>query len=609
MSDLSAEIEQIKVRIRDLELSLVDYKEVDNKITKSLAEIQAEEKRLYDELKKQIEALQTTRQMFMESKRPNDQLIRDCTAQLNLLNAELGTLLSRLAAMEQISAVAQSVEELAKDLPAWELMSPYQKEDIIFTVHAFLTGKSGVLNANDMGMGKTAESAIVDYFLVKIFEQDKGRHPKVLWLTKKSLVKSSLKEIRKWQTDRLVVPIAGQPDMRKTMLEIALSNNCMVIANYDAVSSTPTLKAIEWDFVYIDEVHKLKGGANSKPTQLWLDAKDVVERTSFVNMMSGSPIMNHPKEMWAYLHLFDKHKFPTVSRFEREYCWGYGEAGFKVDFTKLITVLSGQAFRKTKAEVGMQLPPKVDDVRELEMGPAQCDVYQQMRTRFFLWLDQNAGKAITATAVIAQLTRLRQIASFPAGIKVEDKESGISWTVDCTESIKIDESMDLIEELVENGEQVVVFSSQFNEPLREVQRRCEKLGIRCDVLDGSAKESIDYYETRFQKKEVDVLAINMQTGSEGLNLQKNPDYWPGGSWQVIFLDKWYTPMQNEQAEARLIRRGQTDSVTVHHMTIPDSVDDFIQAIFDEKSAMISGIMESDQLRKGDDWKGWLDGMI
>jgi SNF2 family DNA or RNA helicase len=59
----------------------------------------------------------------------------------------------------------------------------------------------------------------------------------------------------------------------------------------------------------------------------------------------------------------------------------------------------------------------------------------------------------------------------------------------------------------------------------------------------------------------------------------------------------------------LHRQGQKDAVTIHILQAEGSVDSFIASKLEEKEAMIQGIMERDELRKGADWKSVLMEMI
>jgi SNF2 family DNA or RNA helicase len=93
----------------------------------------------------------------------------------------------------------------------------------------------------------------------------------------------------------------------------------------------------------------------------------------------------------------------------------------------------------------------------------------------------------------------------------------------------------------------------------------------------------------------------MKAAGYGLNLQN--------SSVAIFLDRWWNPAVQVQAEDRQHRMGQKNSVTIHQMHATDSVYDFIKSKFDSKEEMAESIMESKKFRKSSDWKRDLEGLI
>jgi SNF2 family DNA or RNA helicase len=502
----------------------------------------------------------------------------------------------------ELSELEKQINDLCNDLKFWQAILPFQKEDVMYAVNAWKMGLTGVLNANDMGLGKTFESLAMYYIINKLFEEKHGRKMRTIWVTKKSLIKSTVRELKAWHEELNIMPLANIPDKatRNFFIKLAYDSGSILVVNYEALSTTPELiEDYTWDMVFMDEVHKLKGGANYTPTKVWTAARDLVHKSraagGFYIPLSGSPISNHPKEMWAYLHLFDPVRFPTVGKFERMYCSWYGQ-GFAVQPDLLIKAMKSQVIRRRKDEVSIQLPELTYDYRNPEHTEAQAKVYAQMRDEFFIWLDDQGEDApLTATVIIAQLNRLRQINLWPDALTHKPTGSG-----------KIDETMDLIMELCETDEQVVVFSSQFNDPLYEVKSRVTNLGWSCAIIEGASKDVDDICED-FRQGKINVLCVNMKSGGEGLNLQKS-DRWPGGAAHAIFLDLWWNPSVNEQAEARIYRKGANVPVTMHIMQCEGTVDMFIQAKLDMKTEMITGVMESASLRKGD-WKKQLEDLI
>jgi len=490
---------------------------------------------------------------------------------------------------------------------------------------AFETGKTGVLNANPTGLGKTFESIILDYCLQNLFPAKYDRMPLVLWVTTPSLIKQTVREIKLWNPNRSVIPIEGSwnKESREYATQMAIDSLSLTVVNYEQMNTNKVLMNTEWDIIFCDEVSKLKGGANpSKPTKVWTnmqtllwetvtdingkvtykDQYDPTPRAKFFVPLSGTPIQNKPGDMWAYLHLFKPTKFPKLKNFEREYAYGWPE--IKVNFDRLITVMADQVIRNPKKEVLTELPDKIREPRDVDMTLAQRKLYEQMRDNFYVYLDSNGDNNISATVVIAWIIRLWQIALFPGIIKMFDGEMN-EIPVECRESGILDEAVEVVEQTLAENEKIVVWSSWFNEPLWEMKNRIQdKFNIRCEVICGdTAKQSDDYIQS-FQSNDegsVQVLCINMKSGGYGLNLQN--------SSTAIMLDRWWNPATQEQAEDRQWRMGQKSTVIVHQMHAVDSVYDFVLSKVNSKEEMAEEIMSSKELRKGKDWKNQLGGLI
>jgi SWI/SNF-related matrix-associated actin-dependent regulator 1 of chromatin subfamily A len=573
----------------------------------------------FDKEKSEAYALYQATVLALDEKRKQKKDLQDAIINQRLsTEAELNERLRLLAELQKAAQEAAFFEKMEQDLKeylgqieSWKLAADFQKQDILETFKAYRLGKNGMLNANDMGLGKTMEGILSLVLLKAEFKREFNREPRVLWLTKQSLIYSTIREFGKWNPEYRIVPISGSlpVEVRETLMSVALQNNMTIISNYEIVNTTKVFRDMDWDFVVVDECHKLKGGANpGKKSQIWTNTKDVCRRARFIMMLSGTPMVNRPQEMWAYLHVFDPERFDDLRRFERIFGIFDQDTGqMKLDADKLLKqALIGQVIRRRKDEVGLQLPDLIHSYRYLEMTTDQRELYDHMRSYFYIWLqkqiDDNPGKPLAATAIIAQMTRLRQISVWAGSIKYED--DGVVKRMECNESSKVNEAMDIIEELNDDGENVVIFST-FNEPIFEIQRRCRAQGIVCETIAGENNDP--RISEKFQNNEIRVLCINMAM-SEGLNLQKSKE-WEGGASHAIMMDLWWTPARNEQAEARIHRTGATENCTIHILHNEDSIDAFIASKIEDKSEQFANILERKEVRPASDWKNLLEGLI
>lgn len=615
--DLISKVEALKATVENFEAERI------NPVAEAVTKIRTEQshaQKVYQELMDALNKQQAEKQQELYRAR-NER--RELQYQLDKLMREHSNLLKSMQTEKVLKEIEDKIDHLIMDAPWGMDARPYQLIDLKYMLAAFETGKTGVLNANDMGLGKTFESIMLDYCLQHLFPARYDRMPLVLWVTTPSLIKQTVREIKRWNPGRKVVPVEGSwnKDAREWATRMAIDELAMVVVNYEQMNTNSVLMNTEWDVIFADEVSKLKGGANpSKPTKVWTnmqsllwemetdtrgnsyykDPYDPTPRAKFFVPLSGTPIQNKPGDMWAYLHLFMPNKFPKLKNFEREYAYGWPEVS--VNFERLINVMSDQVIRRSKKDELKDLPDKIREPREVDMTTNQRKLYDQMKNNFYIWLDNQNENMISASVVIEWIIRLWELALDPSIIKIFDADMK-EIPMECKESGILDEAMDILEQELAAGEKIVVWSSWFNQPLLTLKDRIEK-DLKVKVALYTGKQSTDQRDDAvqsFTEGDTQILLCNMKAAGYGLNLQS--------SSVAIFLDRWWNPAQQQQAEDRQHRIGQKNSVTIHQLHATDSVYDFIKSKFDSKEEMAESIMESKQLRKGKDWKNDLKGMI
>lgn len=527
----------------------------------------------------------------------------------------------------------------------------YQVEDAVSIIDAYELGLNGILNANVMGAGKTSETvAALDYL---VSQPEFAVSPaKVLFLTKKSLTRSLAKEIMKW-SNFIPLVVEGTAATKASTMQLwtdGLLPKAVVVTNYDSLAGTPELVATTWDFVIADEVQKLKGGASHKPTQIFLNMRKLLgivqtnadfdtsvyykpapkferQRKTFYIPMSGTPAENRAREIYAVLHLFRPDLFTTVKEFEKVFCGWDG----KLSINKLLSSLKGLVIRQDPDKIRSEWPTHTINMVELTMGEQQAKETKRIKQELMLKLaSMEQERNIPISVMIALIIRLRQVNTWAPSIKQRDidpetmEETGLVFTSECNESSKIDEAIELCQGLVDQGENVVVWSAQFNEPLVEVARRLTELGITNRTITG-ATDNKQAIENSFQQGEFQVLLTTIMTCGEGYNFHKNPGDcdcedktvmgvkgdtcalghtlgWPGGSRYGIFLDLWYNPKKNEQACHRIWRLGTKEPVTNYFLINENSIDQWLLNLLEEKEAEVDGLMEHKSLKASE----WID---
>ena len=631
--EIGRQLEQLKARIEEYSKIREDFRSdhsffkdqrvgYSDIIKRSRAEEEQEIARIQREYMERRAGWTEQMQSALREEEAIRRLMDEAQANIDSETARLGNIYELWTARQALIDLKSEFAEIMAEMPWAEKMKGYQQDDILHSLHTWREKPNeGILNANPMGLGKTFEAgAFIDLFREMFTATHEGRRPRILWLTRKTLIKGTISELMRWNGDRKCAAIEGPPQQRELMLQFAIAADAIIMANYEALNTTPVIMDISWDLVVIDEVHHLKGGANSSKTKIWLNTRDIMgiienpeytgnyyddspkwikkPNSPFCYMISGSPMQNKPEEMWAYLHLFHPEQFPTVKKFKQLFA-PYG--GLETHL--LLDAMQGRFIRNDPNELGIERPEKHHVWVEVDLGPEQREMYDRVRDYI---LDVELGgedRELNLTSVIAMLTRAWQVVMWPPSIKFEDQD-GTIYGPGLNESAKIDEAMTIIENLVDEGEQVVVWTARFNDPLYELGKRLADLGITYALMTGDAKDQLHDFEVEFQNGNIDVLLCQRMSVGEGFNFQVC-DEWPGGAAHEIMLDRWWNPMGNEQMYDRCWRMNSTRDVTIHQLVAANTLDAFVLAINEEKQNMIDPVMGSARLRPLSEWRDML----
>jgi SNF2 family DNA or RNA helicase len=95
----------------------------------------------------------------------------------------------------------------------------------------------------------------------------------------------------------------------------------------------------------------------------------------------------------------------------------------------------------------------------------------------------------------------------------------------------------------------------------------------------------------FQQGKLQIFLISLKAGGVGLNLT--------AADTVIHYDPWWNPAAEHQATDRAYRIGQEKPVFVYKLITRGTVEEKIQHLQQEKSALAAGVLEG---REGGDWR-------
>ena len=153
-------------------------------------------------------------------------------------------------------------------------------------------------------------------------------------------------------------------------------------------------------------------------------------------------------------------------------------------------------------------------------------------------------------------------------------------------SAKIEKVMEILRAIQENksGEKTIIFS-QFTSLLDLLELPIADEHWKYKRYDGSMNpKSRNEAVLEFTDKEdCKIMLVSLKAGNAGLNLI--------AASQVIILDPFWNPYIEEQAIDRAHRIGQQRPVMVHRILVPDTVEDRILKLQEEKRLLIEGALD------------------
>lgn len=425
---------------------------------------------------------------------------------------------------------------------------------------------AGVCLADDMGLGKTVQTIA---FMLQT--ADKGP----------ALVAAPASVVLNWQREllrfapSLHVFILNISADRKGMVEQAAAGDVVLTTYGLFVTEDELLCAKAWNTVCLDEAHVIKNRQTKTSA--------VVMRLQATNriILTGTPVQNHLGELWNLFQFANPGLLGSHEQFRQKYIVPIEQQDNRERSRQLKRIVGPFMLRRTKQEVIEELPDKTEINLPVELNDDELAVYEVIRRRAKQLLEDEQSSSGVSVNTLAEITRLRQAA---CSAELVEK----NWKGECS---KLNALSDLLQEIVDGGNAVLVFS-QFTSFLSLVRQRLDKLKRPYLYLDGSVPvRQRDQLVQQFQHGECPVFLISLKAGGLGLNLT--------GANYVIHLDPWWNPAIEQQATDRAYRIGQRQNVTVYHLISQHTIEEKILRLHQTKrnlaDAMLEGTNESHKL--------------
>lgn len=457
---------------------------------------------------------------------------------------------------------------------------PFQQQ----TVKKLSRQKAGLI-ADEMGCGKTHTAIALDQLWYASLEE---KLP--------TLVVAPLNTFESWrekytnQEPDLDIVVLDRKNRLAFLRAILQKRGDVFVMHWEALRLLqPEFErlGIRWGTVVADEVHR----ASNRKAQTTRYLKQL--RCQRKLGLSGTASGDKPQNLWSILNWLWPTFYRSYWKFVNHYCVqdyvNRGEATYRQfvgvkNVDTLMRQMEPWYVRHLKREpccphhpqgVMYWLPEKVYESIWVELNPTQRRIYDQMKKEMVAWVNEHEDTPLVASVVVAQMTRLSQIAlATPelSNVVVQKWDKGLReyfenerLQVTLTEpSSKIDAAKELI--LDHEGKQFVVFTAS-KQAAYLAEKSFGASGISARVLSGDTPDVqrrqmvADFVAKRYQ-----IFIAVIQAAAEGIDgLQHATD-------TAIFLDRSWSTIKNQQAEDRLHRGGQKDTVTIIDIMARNTLD-------------------------------------
>lgn len=436
---------------------------------------------------------------------------------------------------------------------------PYQKEGIEFAACA-----GRCIIADEMGLGKTLESVGAAELLHR-----EGYVSSVLVICPTSLKYQWKHEIKAF-TGHDAVVIEGNPPARKRMYD---SDALYKIVSYNTFSNdVKAFGDMKTDMVIMDEVQRLKNWN----TQIARSARRL--HSDYAVILSGTPLENKLEELYSIVQLADQYVLGPYYMFRDRHIVSTDSGkviGYR-DLNSIGETLSGLLLRRRKADVSIQLPPRMDQNLLVPMTKEQMELhngYRELAARIvYKWQRMHFLSEMDRKRLMTYLSQMKMVCD---STYVLDQKT--------RHDTKVDEVLDILDSILHSSDDKVVIFSGWERMTRIVAGELDAMGIAYASLNGSVPSAKrEEMIGRFASDPEVRVFLSTDAGSTGLNLQS--------ASYVINLDLPWNPAVLEQRIGRIYRIGQTRNIQVINLVSVGTIEESMLAKLKFKSDLFDGVL-------------------
>lgn len=426
----------------------------------------------------------------------------------------------------------------------------YQIQGVNWLIDLYQNKFRGGILADDMGLGKTFQMITFIGYLLHIDNDFKDKRilivaPTVLLDNWKQEFEKFFKEdiyknlnihivrgkdlVKRRQVNKNEQGVYNSFDV-ESFLQRPLG---ILITSYETLSNYQysfAQKAFNWGCVIYDEAHKIK----NPNTQISQASRAISSEVDFSVLLTGTPIENELRDLWALFDIFDPQHFGSWKNFKKEYVDKQNNTS-QVEH-RLREHASNYLLRRLKKDYLKELPSKIEQVHEVLFNDTESEYYIEC-------LNSNE----------IALTRLHKLKSFSLN-GIENKTKLVN------DFSKANELISLLKTIKQNNEKAIIFIIQ-----RAVQDLIkfgieQTFGIDVAIINGNnnSSDKVQVILDEFnQAIGFGVIILSPLSAGVGLTITS--------ANHVIHYERWWNASKEDQASDRAYRIGQQKDVYIHYI--------------------------------------------
>ena len=426
---------------------------------------------------------------------------------------------------------------------------PFQREGVKFAIRH----EGRCMIADEMGLGKTVQALGAAYW----FKED---WPLII-VCPASLTRTWQQAILTW------IDFVCADDIAIAESPTQFPRSKVVIMSYERMTrNAEDVKRRKANFIIFDECHSIKSGESQRTR----GALDVARAAKRVVLLSGTPALSRPMELFTQIFAVNPKVFPKKHDFGLRYCnaqlrsmglrqmWDY--KGFSNADELRILLESTIMIRRLKKDVLQDLPRKN---RTIVSVSADLSLEDERLNSDFRNLLELGGQS-----------------------RLQDKRKELMEWYNSTAAAKIPSVLSYLSGKLSRVRKLICFAYHkvMVEALCEfmAEKRISYIVITGETPPKIRQECCNVFQ---QRDNVRVAVVSIVAAGVGITLT--------AAHEVVFTELFWNPGVLIQAEDRAHRIGQEEHVAIEYLIAKGTVDDVIWRMVEKKLNVLNKVGLSD----------------